>query len=582
MADPKVQIKITADDKASKEIDKLGEKIKGIEKTTKSSSQSFQDSFTEMYSKIQVAKEAYSAFATTFNTVLDWGKQGAQVTQTADSFALLIQNIGATPDLLDQLREASRGTIDDMSLMSSTATLLAGTQGDLATALANSTPRLLEIAKAAQKLNPALGDTTFLYNSLALGVKRASPMILDNLGLTIKIGDANEKYAQALGKTVEQLTADEQKQALLNATLEAGQVLIDQVGGNVDSATDAYARMDAATKNLSDTLKANLAPTITNAAEAMVYLLTASEDIIETLGQHEDQVYDTTDSYDDYIKEMIRAAEAANYQVGENGALYTSYGKLVEEGYALSEAEYEIAKSSENAAVATSGWTDETYAAYRGLQTISEQSDIFIVSLDDINGRLNDVNILMQDYNDRLLFAAASAGMSAEEQIALADAMGLVNGNTQYALTKVKEYTVQLQNGKITQQEYNELVAELGQLMGALQDRDIAVRVHAQIDSALSQYTGGGFGVNSVNNPSENTVQQRAEGGPINAGTPYWVGERGPELIIPKQSGTVIPNNVVNSQTMTSQTSYNLTTNTSQSPQLTERSFRRMELMGAY
>jgi hypothetical protein len=32
----------------------------------------------------------------------------------------------------------------------------------------------------------------------------------------------------------------------------------------------------------------------------------------------------------------------------------------------------------------------------------------------------------------------------------------------------------------------------------------------------------------------------RASGGPIDAGTPYLVGEKGPELIIPRQSGHVI------------------------------------------
>jgi phage-related minor tail protein len=33
-----------------------------------------------------------------------------------------------------------------------------------------------------------------------------------------------------------------------------------------------------------------------------------------------------------------------------------------------------------------------------------------------------------------------------------------------------------------------------------------------------------------------------AKGGPAKAGQPYIVGEEGPELFIPKQSGTVIPN----------------------------------------
>ena len=36
----------------------------------------------------------------------------------------------------------------------------------------------------------------------------------------------------------------------------------------------------------------------------------------------------------------------------------------------------------------------------------------------------------------------------------------------------------------------------------------------------------------------------RADGGPVSAGTPYLVGERGPEIIIPKSSGMVLPNGV--------------------------------------
>lgn len=41
-------------------------------------------------------------------------------------------------------------------------------------------------------------------------------------------------------------------------------------------------------------------------------------------------------------------------------------------------------------------------------------------------------------------------------------------------------------------------------------------------------------------------IQARAAGGPVNAGSPYLVGEKGPELIIPGNSGNVIPNNKLN------------------------------------
>lgn len=39
----------------------------------------------------------------------------------------------------------------------------------------------------------------------------------------------------------------------------------------------------------------------------------------------------------------------------------------------------------------------------------------------------------------------------------------------------------------------------------------------------------------------------RAEGGPVNAGLPYVVGERGPELFVPRSSGSIVPNGAMGS-----------------------------------
>ena len=47
----------------------------------------------------------------------------------------------------------------------------------------------------------------------------------------------------------------------------------------------------------------------------------------------------------------------------------------------------------------------------------------------------------------------------------------------------------------------------------------------------------GGGGTPALGHPG-----LRADGGPITAGKPYWVGEEGPELIFPKSAGTVINN----------------------------------------
>ena len=55
-----------------------------------------------------------------------------------------------------------------------------------------------------------------------------------------------------------------------------------------------------------------------------------------------------------------------------------------------------------------------------------------------------------------------------------------------------------------------------------------------RVVSISGQLVGGGL---------RNEMEGRAAGGPVTAGTPYIVGERGPEVIVPGRSGTVIPNN---------------------------------------
>lgn len=64
------------------------------------------------------------------------------------------------------------------------------------------------------------------------------------------------------------------------------------------------------------------------------------------------------------------------------------------------------------------------------------------------------------------------------------------------------------------------------------------------INSAINQAAGPGglFGPKGL-------PGYRAEGGPINAGMPYIVGEKGPELVIPGAAGTVIPNDAFSTAT---------------------------------
>jgi hypothetical protein len=70
----------------------------------------------------------------------------------------------------------------------------------------------------------------------------------------------------------------------------------------------------------------------------------------------------------------------------------------------------------------------------------------------------------------------------------------------------------------------------------------------------LAKSGGSGFDMGGINNTGLGTFNRansfpglgrRAMGGPVAGGTPYIVGEKGPELFMPGRSGTVIPNNAL-------------------------------------
>jgi hypothetical protein len=74
------------------------------------------------------------------------------------------------------------------------------------------------------------------------------------------------------------------------------------------------------------------------------------------------------------------------------------------------------------------------------------------------------------------------------------------------------------------------LIGLVGGLIGGLQT---VINLGQSVGSAIGGAAGAlGFGGG------------RAMGGPVSAGTAYMVGERGPELFVPRGSGTIIPNGV--------------------------------------
>ena len=83
-------------------------------------------------------------------------------------------------------------------------------------------------------------------------------------------------------------------------------------------------------------------------------------------------------------------------------------------------------------------------------------------------------------------------------------------------------------------------LASLNRMASAIQGGGFLGILEGLIGLGLQLGSIGAFGKNVS---TRLNATPRALGGPISAGRPYLVGERGPELVVPNHSGRVIPNN---------------------------------------
>jgi hypothetical protein len=145
------------------------------------------------------------------------------------------------------------------------------------------------------------------------------------------------------------------------------------------------------------------------------------------------------------------------------------------------------------------------------------------------------------------------------------------------AAEKQRAYQVELNASKTAILEYATEVANLP----AEQVTQIAARLDegniAAVESALFWLTRGRtVKINGqlVGADLRNAIEGRAMGGPISAGQPYLVGERGPELVVPSGSGNVIPAGKTASM-MGGSTTVNIYTNAD--PNSTKAALRRFD-----
>ncbi len=176
-------------------------------------------------------------------------RRGAVFQQLGDVLDDYTRSVGTNASaMIDAAKKAAQGTISEYELILNANRAIQFEVAKTPEAFA----KLIELSTALGRAQ-GIADTQAL-EFLTTGLARESRLILDNLGLIIDLEAATKRYADTIGKSADQLTTAERKQALLEEAFRQGATAIEANRDAADSAATQFERLDANSQNLRDQL----------------------------------------------------------------------------------------------------------------------------------------------------------------------------------------------------------------------------------------------------------------------------------------------------------------------------------------
>lgn len=203
-----LKLKITADNQASSELDKVSKSTENLQKKSFQWSKSTESALKKVGATATVVAGSMIALWKSF---VD---NAVKIEPVENSFKSLADAVGESSDaMMKSLRTASKWAVKDYDLMLSA-------NRSMKLWVATNTKDMTDLMKIARLYGQQMWqDVTSSFNDIVTWLWRWSPMILDNLGIIIDSEKAYKDYAEQLWKTAWELSKAEKTQALVNATL---------------------------------------------------------------------------------------------------------------------------------------------------------------------------------------------------------------------------------------------------------------------------------------------------------------------------------------------------------------------------
>ena len=228
-------------DAANKKRNRYNRTEKGVANLTSNSTKAFAKQSQTISGGLVPAYAVLASNIFALTALFGFLKNAADVKILEQSQVSYATNTGiALQSVTARLREASDGLLGFQQ---------AGQAAAIGLAKGFSPAQLEDLAEGARKASTALGrDFQDSFDRLVRGASKAEPELLDELGITLRLADATQKYADAIGKNRDQLNDYERSQAVLIET----QRQLEKNFGSVEAVTNPFVKL---TKTLEDIVK---------------------------------------------------------------------------------------------------------------------------------------------------------------------------------------------------------------------------------------------------------------------------------------------------------------------------------------
>jgi phage-related protein len=220
------------------------------------------------------------------------------------AFEGLAESAGVGADeMLAALQRGSAGMISQRDLMMSfnKAAQLVGK--DFAVQLPDAMQYLGKVAAATGQ------DMDYMMQSLVIGVGRMSPMILDNLGIQVKLSDATERASEMYGLQADELSKAQLQAGMMSVVLEKLQENTASMPDVTETATAKMAQFKARIQDTKDRIGMALLPVLKTLLDVFGNL---ADKIIPIVVKAVEGVSEVLSSLIEYLKFVLSEGDVLN------------------------------------------------------------------------------------------------------------------------------------------------------------------------------------------------------------------------------------------------------------------------------